>query len=475
VLFLFFAYTVACQVAGLAQNGVFPAGKVRFTTVRTRSGVDYPNSTGISSFGMLMDGCPLPRIGEEIQGNGSLTIMGPSLANGYFIRVSDGYQGRLPAVWLVESFDNYTQSWKVVGSSVWRTDKQFQNKFYLLPGPDFDGEFRADYRLAWPWKLINMVPLGNGLGFLGCFLIGCLGKYYGVARHLWIFMAMNAGVVNLAVGLGRVSMGAERKAVAALLNVGVNFAFAISVIVDESRLVMHFLVLSGTNFIAGLVDESLHGFNFASLILRWLLDAGSILVAVSLYIIFRRFLILRKARALVRKDELAYRAAWAREMSREGFERALAKLMVLTQKLAAGCSVEIPRQRRISAEPFRDSPLVCMHFWRGLRIQPGDGLASGDRQHYPLTIPIQGLDQLYFQARCLHPILLEKVRHWARVSNGMIPVDKEGAALDFVRYNDVNPEDVTFIKWGQVKAVHRSIEKMVRSYSQASVFFHCFF
>ena len=473
----FFAYVVTCEVLGLAQNGVFPARKVRFTAVKARNGISYPNSTGIETFGLLMNGCHLPSVGEGLEGNGSLTVVGPQFANGYYFRVSDSPQASLPTIWLVESFDNDTLLWKVVGASVWRTGNQFQRQFYLLPGPTLDGgdEFRADYRSKWPWSMILAVHSGDCLGFLGSALVGCLGNNQSV-RYFWYFMALNAGFFDLVSGLGRIAMGAEREAIYILLNVGVNLIFAIGIIIDESRLVTHFLILSGANFIASWVDEVLYGFDFVSLISRWLLDAGSVCIIVSVYILLNRFRILRNARALVRKDELAYRGAWAAEMSREGFEAALGELMALTQDLAKCCAVKTPRQCRLSAERARDSPLAhlckvvrhgCEPFWRKSRIECDDALVSREEQHISRIVPIGGLDQLYFQARCLHPILLGRVHSWAQMSKGMFPIVKERDGLHFIRLIDVEAEDLKFIKWGQVKSVHRSIEKLIRSYSQA--------
>mmetsp|Transcript_11590 Transcript_11590/g.24890 ORF Transcript_11590/g.24890 Transcript_11590/m.24890 type:complete len:200 (-) Transcript_11590:25-624(-) len=87
-------------------------------------------------------------------------------------------------------------------------------------------------------------------------------------------------------------------------------------------------------------------------------------------------------------------------------------------------------------------------------------------------------------------ILIEKVKVWASVSKGCFPVQQRlrkkeqdthtGCAgangafaghedmekSHFVRFSEIQDEDQALIKWCKVKSIMRSVEKVVRSYSQ---------
>ena len=105
-----------------------------------------------------------------------------------------------------------------------------------------------------------------------------------------------------------------------------------------------------------------------------------------------------------------------------------------------------------------------------------------------LSTRVQSLDQLFAQAAGLHPVLQEKVQQWALESKGYFRVAQQEGAVQasqpgtwvptattssstgetatFVLWEDA-VRDSTLrgsIKWGKLKGIPRSIEKLLRSY-----------
>ena len=91
-------------------------------------------------------------------------------------------------------------------------------------------------------------------------------------------------------------------------------------------------------------------------------------------------------------------------------------------------------------------------------------------------LKVLSLDQLYAQAAGLHPILQEKVQQWALESRGYfrtnheahnsgMPTESVREAM-FVKWEDAVRDSRlrSTIKWGKIKGIPRSIEKLLRSY-----------
>jgi hypothetical protein len=80
-----------------------------------------------------------------------------------------------------------------------------------------------------------------------------------------------------------------------------------------------------------------------------------------------------------------------------------------------------------------------------------------------ITNPVDSLDQLFVQASCVHPILLQKVKSWAKESGGCFP-SKGGAG--FVKFSEI-PEQFSFgVRWAKLKSISRAIEKVYRIYNK---------
>ena len=82
---------------------------------------------------------------------------------------------------------------------------------------------------------------------------------------------------------------------------------------------------------------------------------------------------------------------------------------------------------------------------------------------------ISSLDQLFAQAHCLHPLLICKVREWARTTGGCVKI-RRGETCTYERYSELGINELAHIEWCKVKTLQRAIEKAVRAYGQVR---HC--
>jgi hypothetical protein len=81
--------------------------------------------------------------------------------------------------------------------------------------------------------------------------------------------------------------------------------------------------------------------------------------------------------------------------------------------------------------------------------------------------PVTSLDQLFAQAAGMHMILRRKVQDWAYSCGGCFQLQAEWGS-EFVRWADVydKPDIVAKIKWGKLKSVSRSVEKLLGVYTE---------
>jgi hypothetical protein len=111
--------------------------------------------------------------------------------------------------------------------------------------------------------------------------------------------------------------------------------------------------------------------------------------------------------------------------------------------------------------------------------------------------PVDSLDQLYYQAVALNPLLIAKVQSWAqysggcfsgssafvagdgvRIENGYNDVEGNELPPGFVRWMDVKEQEQSVggqVQWAKVKSVQRSIEKTTRSYGKVCLCYFCLY
>ena len=244
---------------------------------------------------------------------------------------------------------------------------------------------------------------------------------------------------------------------------------------------------------------------------------------------------LRRARRLVLVDKAKYDAVWmevqastaerqriealqnwiiylGRFFKLSGFGRQLNRSrsiksenhrMSLTLSGLSGISASIATSRRTSSVDGSHETMITPNKqgWENLL---DCGLPSiADPMH-----PVNSLDQLYFQATALNPILIAKVQAWASVSGGCFMAVGNYEAREFssssifgslssirnsdsknslnpvesypvgtlppgyVRWVEVRETELHQggkVKWCKIKSVQRSIEKSTRSYGKVSL------
>ena len=74
---------------------------------------------------------------------------------------------------------------------------------------------------------------------------------------------------------------------------------------------------------------------------------------------------------------------------------------------------------------------------------------------------------LFYQAICLHPMLIAKVLDWARASGGLFPVANQPGK--YSRPEELGPETMSKIKWARIKALPRTLEKLQRTYREVNL------
>jgi hypothetical protein len=225
---------------------------------------------------------------------------------------------------------------------------------------------------------------------------------------------------------------------------------------------------------------------------------------------------LYSARQLVLADKALYDKIWTSVLDNPSMSSAIAELSSLVQDIAAQ-SVSRPLQviRVCSSAEARASGLVLggtatpwlsgvlrasssmsvnsfAAFASSGRMRADSSLDSEDGASDFYLQPVDSLDQLYYQAVALNPLLIAKVQSWAECSGGCfsgtsaaaaavgacssVVVENENIHCDehripsgFIHWRDVQEiEQVAGgqVQWAKVKSVQRSIEKSTRSYGK---------
>ena len=275
-------------------------------------------------------------------------------------------------------------------------------------------------------------------------------------------------------------------------------------------------------------------------------------------LIFRRWAHFQ-ARRLILADKVKYDAAWATVQGDKNHRHSVAALKIRLQSLmnrAAPAqsrhynrvkkSISGRRPSSSSYDPKQTIPKpistdlsdlqgpAALDVHRKAPVSRWEGLMDvGLPGQLDFSSPVNSLDQLYYQATALNPIMIKKIQFWAALSGGCFQVgarvsppklessshsivfssvtkeDCDGVVgtcplerrrstkhvdqialtsreeqkgspdqlpVGYVRWNDVKEEEGmlgSVVKWGTIKSVKRSIEKSTRSYGKVCPQTHC--
>jgi hypothetical protein len=205
-------------------------------------------------------------------------------------------------------------------------------------------------------------------------------------------------------------------------------------------------------------------------------------LAIAVAILFFRRRAVKRAQALIHSDFLEYEAVWKNLIAEP-------EVLITMNKLADLLAGFKGRTKR---------PTIQFHnVLKSKKLSKTKSSSDPEMNSHPepesevFGQPIQSLDQVFFQAKCINPIFVRKVRQLAAVSNGggvsRLPdrpesssgsMDSRGTAhcklmgtSGFV-FHLAKQEEATGefdgISWGSVKSVNRAIEKAIRAYRGVS-------
>mmetsp|Transcript_74915 Transcript_74915/g.200976 ORF Transcript_74915/g.200976 Transcript_74915/m.200976 type:complete len:564 (-) Transcript_74915:54-1745(-) len=438
-------------------------------------------------------------------------------ADGYFFDLSPGSgpAGNDPTQWLVEAW-SYPEigEWQQVGASVWRSNG---DGVVLFPFLSFDGRppmpghsnctdqrrVRVDMRPSWPgivlWVVDNAISAAGWIlfatsgmvgarpmsqaTFLGLFAIkSALESASAIGYHFFHAMDDGTGSSGAARSLTDGGDGAAgREAIGSWLYAVPNAMLTLLVWWRERRAAYH-IGAYGALLIACIVirDEVLYR-DSQNLAVNVALSFSFTALLLAAILLICRHYVLRRARALVKGDWNRYNDLWnslsAPGQPTEQMLRELTAVASTIPKAPPDLIRQFQRQRLDSLE-WPCSASSARAFVAG--PNPSD--------------PVRSLDQLFLQAYVLHPILLTKVKCWAAASEGCFlrlpdsrssissledsssavapgvghpgaPPRREGGRKRYVRWSEAL-EEPWRIKWGKIKSLSRSIEKVSRVYHQ---------
>lgn len=504
-------------------QGVFDHQLLRLRVLGTSdSGLEGPLLSTADRLWLLQDGCPLRGPAMPAAGDWPLAVAGWRRANGYQFAVAGGdgdddmsggdETGGDSARLALEASDDVGKTWLPVGGCSWVTvlGSADNGSTWATLGPQSswlvdcsDGgvdlhsvlagrnswrHFRVDFRQDSVYQWLSMGFVIAPLGW-SCALFAALT---GRARLFKPIVVTTLGVWGLWCMCWQVL--AEVQSVSRLRSNYLLLAFcglpalwsSLAFHVLERHLVLLFF-LDGAFFLAHLVGlwATVYGRGLSTALTTdahaamLLLLSAYLLLGSVLFYWFRRRALLR-ARLLVMDDQRRYDAFWAEtlrtqeaeciELSRRARALSHKLLTVAPQQLDYGPAswAFLPRGLRcLFAE--RDTMQKDLNRLVGRRTSLSNPV-DHDVPVMPgppmVRRPLRSLDQLFVQATCLMPLLMDKVCKWAAGCRGLFPragIGGESAAEAYALYN---PAAHRTFKWCGLKSAHRAIEKVIRAYGQ---------
>jgi len=494
----FTCYSCGIASKALLEDGNFTPSHVRLQILSTRevnpSGQQKP---AISAFGLLQDGCPVAISYVGINNTWTISqselFPGAKKINGYFFKPSTNISGpEDPTSWRVEStFDNGS-SWVMVGSSVWRLNPAGTPEFY----PGIHNSQRAggsemeinvwgiggDMRPPLSWMLNTIGEYATfSLGFAGMAATSLRGRVQ-YTLGFWVSMLFVDALLYLAANavILRKEQWLWREAVESWMDIGAQLLLGILTLLDEKRFIRILIMCCALNTISNTAsDIVLYGRDWVDVLYARLSTLSGIGFFFGIGVLLFRQQALAQAHALVLDHKRKYDSIWDSIIANPDSKAAIFSIcdasISLSNKQDA-CSVA-PRQRMQKTK----SRLSVVYNWASQRSLPrhsqswkmptfgglwrvSSATRPGSRQE---LVKVTSLDQLFFQAWCLSPILLKKTKSWALQCKGCFPF--QASDTDSITYQVYKEEMEAMgsqIKWAKVKSFHRAIEKAVRAYHQ---------
>lgn len=487
----------------------------RFTVLEQRSGRDRAEPTAhISALGLLRDGCRVTsRAASETRAGAQVTVRYDKEVpmNGFYFVTHGGEPDKDPVrFWLQARTGN--GAWERVSASSWRIRATGFVDFNdgRFPTPRARNQ-RVDVypRAGWPWVVafpgVQFVVLTISFTLVAC---GALGR----ARHAeWLLIAGFTAVAILQVlgASGEIGQGRREEGAYWLLFALAPLAMALMIAVDEKHIIARmtaagaYLCLLELVFAAAVWQELSELTMSPPLTgLLFFLAGGSLLGAHAMA--------LWRAKRLIQEDKAKYDKVWERELAdpqtKQEIDKFAESVKQVTKRIGKGWA----RQMGLKEAEFLSVSLLSRYdkayaqnadtkyigwtphlsrqkAYKSLRIKKRFLLMRALTSNWKTSLPnmpdcpsvyvdvqtkIVSLDQLYMQAHCMDVVLKAKVQEWALKADGWFPLTRQNgkpcAVPTFAKWSDLKQQHNPAVKWGKVKSVSRSIEKLLRVY-QADV------
>ena len=521
VIALFFMYKTLVSVQVLLKNQEFLANVLCIDVKELRDGNEHPASPNIQSFGPIMNGCMFKTNASSGSHNMWNSVTGSTMCiymndtfgmNGYFFKTSSKTADADPVKWKVRASTDNGTTWQVVGASVWRVFGDGSSGFYdqiaFSTPKDRETEVLFDLRPPWPWIVDWVIDyVVNSAGFVGCFL-GAVTGHNHLVKNIWIGFYFLGSLVFCVSALGYHTAGNSRAAAACWLELGPQLVFVIGITFYESKIILLLLICSFCFVFSLAIDNIIiYTSDVMTTVQSIVQSAGTLAFIFASVVTFFRRRTLNRSRKLVLDDKERYDTVWTGIISEEpDAYNMLAAInnasLFWNQQAVVTSSSNLgvaPRQytRKFATADRRDSPtsengvalsvlrtasreLEALGKWKfgytSLHQNRWEARADADdilsaqldcTRWIPETLdfnrPIKSLDQLFVQASCLHPILLRKVKAWAKASGGCFPCRGHAG---FVKAADVPDNSAYLIRWAKLKSISRAVEKIYRIYDK---------
>eukprot|EP00291_Cryptomonas_curvata_P030406 CAMPEP_0172209320 /NCGR_PEP_ID=MMETSP1050-20130122/35049_1 /TAXON_ID=233186 /ORGANISM="Cryptomonas curvata, Strain CCAP979/52" /LENGTH=521 /DNA_ID=CAMNT_0012889183 /DNA_START=1344 /DNA_END=2906 /DNA_ORIENTATION=+ len=469
----------------------------------------------VGDFGLTLNGCPIAGgqlLMKSVNSSGAgitagssmiqavlatatacIAFKSPQEANGYYLDTTSfpGSTGNDPVQWSVNASAGNWSEWWTIGSSAWFFQHSGQRLFFpglLFPTP-VERNARVLFSAQPPWQWffiwINSQAV-QALGFCATAIAGAAAQT-GLARILLIGTLIMVALGMAVAAVGYNFEGSSRDACWAWLAVLPSAIFAFGLVAFQCH-ILKVLLTVGLIYILVIVLQFAVLYPDSSVLARTLTTGSCILlIGLAGFGAIMRNLAVQAAGRLISGDQAAYDDIWAKIVLKQSTNQSLELLRTAVAQLDQIAATRCPftltkssRARQYNSHYTSASRLGSKRM--GILYRPYEGTPPGTLDW---NSPVLSLDQLFVQAKCLAPILVEKVQLWAKFSCGYFPIHQhtpDGSAA-VVRWEELGC-DLGHIRWGRIKSVSRAIEKATRSYGKdvsrlldlcrQSILFECF-
>jgi len=497
---LFFLAIAASSIYYMSMRWgqALPSGRPSFSHFRyTNIGRgEPPASRGILVFGPLEpDGCSIRHTTVDVlpqpEGWGSgtslyLSYPRPVPIRGWFVEV-DGSVAGFDYFEIEGTDDNVTDvsaRWHLVGRPIKPLLYGHEHlvtassiRRALLPSgwtpakvpvwdlPDHPRTFVFDEDADFAWILFNVArPAFYALGFLGFAVLGACRVPIWARRCLLLSQALHC-FTCLVLVIFLFLLGRVLHAFEALLSIFTELLL-LKAIWREKTYFRTLVLAVPTEILHKVGVHIMYGSPLTVAVCSPLLIILSFFLVIS---VLANRIALHESRKLVAADQRRYDELWQAEVEKDKDVRGLEHLEKVVQMLGI-----LPTDKCRQHNRMVSGSLTGFHrMSAATRIQPRNPLLDSIGSGYvpvPGTIDprsfVDSVDQLYSQASISTILLKQKIKVWAEVSNGFLPLSTKVDDKFFMSWREAHkdPQVEALIRWPTMKRHRRAIEKLLRSY-----------